>query len=112
MKFVIKMNPDKLRHAEAEGLHNVFKLQTSILCTSMVLFDASGCLRKFNSPEEICREFFEARKNIYIERKRFLEGMLSAESQRLSEQARFIIMKIKGEVRCEHKLLLTQTEVV
>ncbi|VDN45014.1 unnamed protein product [Gongylonema pulchrum] len=51
-----------------------------------VLFDALGCLRKFNTVEEICKEFFETRKKKYIERKAFQEGMLRAQSERLSNQ--------------------------
>lgn len=69
----------------------------------MVLFDAAGCLRRFNSPEEICQEFFDARKKLYIERKRWLEGMLRAQSERLSEQARFILMKIENKIYIENK---------
>ncbi|KAK0396121.1 hypothetical protein QR680_001575 [Steinernema hermaphroditum] len=103
VKFVIKMNPNKLREAEMEGLHKVFKLQNVIHTTSMVLFDASGCLRKFNSPEEICKEFFETRKEVYIKRKAFLEGMLRAQSLRLSNQARFILAKINKEIIMENR---------
>jgi DNA topoisomerase-2 len=69
----------------------------------MVLFDADGCLRKFNTPEEICQEFFTTRKRIYIERKAFLEGMLQAQSDRLSEQARFIMLKINNQIQIENK---------
>lgn len=72
VKFVVKMKPDQLARYEREGLHKIFKLQNSINTTSMVLFDAAGCLRKFNTPEEICKEFFDTRKRIYIERKAYL----------------------------------------
>jgi len=68
-----------------------------------VLFDAAGCLRRFDTPEEICQEFFNTRKQLYIDRKRFLEGMLSAQSDRLSEQARFILMKINNQIDIENK---------
>ena len=51
-----------------------------------VLFDAAGCLKKYNSPEEICVEFFETRKTKYIERKKFLMGMLKAQALRLTNQ--------------------------
>ncbi|KJH51305.1 DNA gyrase/topoisomerase IV, A subunit [Dictyocaulus viviparus] len=84
VRFVIKLAPGKLRELEAEGLHRVFKLQTVLNTTSMVLFDALGCLRKFNTVEEICKEFFETRKQKYIERKAFMEGMLRAQSDRLN----------------------------
>ncbi|KHN73174.1 putative DNA topoisomerase 2, partial [Toxocara canis] len=103
VRFVIKMNAQKLRDAEMEGLHKVFKLQSAINTSSMVLFDAAGCLRKFRNVEEICREFYETRKTKYIERKAFQEGMLRAQSQRLSNQARFILAKIKGEIIIENK---------
>uniref|UniRef100_A0A0N5ASB9 DNA topoisomerase 2 n=1 Tax=Syphacia muris TaxID=451379 RepID=A0A0N5ASB9_9BILA len=103
VKFVVKMAPQKLREAQAEGLHKVFKLQTAINTSSMVLFDPLGCLRKFNTVMEICQEFFETRKRKYIERKAFQEGMLKAQSERLSNQARFILGKIKGEILIENK---------
>ncbi|ETN77909.1 DNA gyrase/topoisomerase IV, A subunit [Necator americanus] len=103
VRFVIKVASGKLRDLEAEGLHKVFKLQTVLNTTSMVLFDAAGCLRKFNTPEEICAEFFETRKQKYIERKAFMEGMLRAQSNRLTNQARFILAKIKGEILMENK---------
>jgi len=36
VRFVVTMNPDKLRTAEAEGLHRFFKLQTTVSLSSMV----------------------------------------------------------------------------
>lgn len=36
VRFVIKMTEEKLREAEAAGLHKVFKLQNSLTCNSMV----------------------------------------------------------------------------
>uniref|UniRef100_A0A0M3IS16 TOP4c domain-containing protein n=1 Tax=Ascaris lumbricoides TaxID=6252 RepID=A0A0M3IS16_ASCLU len=95
VKFLVKMTPEKLRAAQMEGLHKVFKLQTVINTTSMVLFDAMGCLRRFNTVEEICTDFFETRKKKYIERKAFQMGMLRAQSQRLSNQVIFCIQLIE-----------------
>ncbi|KAI1727367.1 DNA gyrase/topoisomerase IV, subunit A domain-containing protein [Ditylenchus destructor] len=103
VKFIIKMTPEKLKEAERQGLHNVFKLQNVINTSNMVLFDSNGVLRRFNSPEEICLEFYETRKKIYIERKRWLVGMMRAESERLSEQARFILLKIGDKIQIENK---------
>jgi DNA topoisomerase II len=68
-----------------------------------VLFDAAGCLRKFDSPEQICQEFFDCRKELYKKRKRYLEGMLQAQSDQLSEKARFILMKIQNQLLIENK---------
>ncbi|CAD5213174.1 unnamed protein product [Bursaphelenchus okinawaensis] len=102
VKFVVKMTPERLAYAERQGLHKVFKLQTVINTTSMVLFDANGCLRKFTTPEEICLEFFDTRRKVYIMRKEFNEGWLEALTSKLSERARFIMMKINGELKIEN----------
>lgn len=55
-----------------------------------------GCLRKFDSPLDILKEFFELRLERYVIRKAWLEGMLAAESEKLNSQARFILEKIEG----------------
>uniref|UniRef100_A0A914GY21 DNA topoisomerase 2 n=1 Tax=Globodera rostochiensis TaxID=31243 RepID=A0A914GY21_GLORO len=101
--FVCKLKPDELVNAERKGIYDVFGLKSSVNTSNMVLFDAAGCLRKFDSPEQICLEFFECRKGMYIKRKRYLEGMLQAQSDQLSEKARFIMMKIRNEIHIENK---------
>ncbi|KAI6238589.1 DNA topoisomerase 2 [Aphelenchoides fujianensis] len=103
VKFVIKMDRQRLRQLEQEDLHTAFKLVAPVHTTSMVLFDAAGCLRRFHTPEDICREFFDVRKQKYIERKAYIEGMLTAQSERLSEQARFILLKIENKIHIENK---------
>lgn len=42
VKFLVKMTPEKLRAAQMEGLHKVFKLQTVINTTSMVSISFSS----------------------------------------------------------------------
>lgn len=37
VRFVVKMSEEKLREAEAAGLHKVFKLQSPLTCNSMVM---------------------------------------------------------------------------
>ncbi|CEF65604.1 DNA topoisomerase 2-beta [Strongyloides ratti] len=103
VKFIVKMTEQNMKKCLSQGVHDILKLQTPINTSSMVLFDAEGCLRKFESPEQICQEFFEVRKKKYIERKEFLVGMLEAQSKRLSNQARFIVCKIKGEIVMENR---------
>ena len=80
-----------------------FKLQTIINTTSMVLFDADKVLRRYNSPEEILRDFVITRRHVYFRRKKFLIGMLDAESRKLTEQARFIREKIAGNIVMENR---------
>ncbi|XP_065765657.1 DNA topoisomerase 2-alpha [Muntiacus reevesi] len=103
VKFVVKMTEEKLAEAERVGLHKVFKLQTSLTCNSMVLFDHVGCLKKYDSVLDILRDFFELRLKYYGLRKEWLLGMLGAESAKLNNQARFILEKIDGKIIIENK---------
>ncbi|XP_009980526.1 PREDICTED: DNA topoisomerase 2-alpha, partial [Tauraco erythrolophus] len=103
VKFIVKMTEEKLAEAKAVGLHKVFKLQTNLTCNSMVLFDHVGFLKKYDSPQDILKEFFELRLRYYNLRKEWLLGMLGAESAKLSNQARFILEKIDGKIVIENK---------
>lgn len=103
VKFVVKMTEEKLAEAERVGLHKVFKLQTSLTCNSMVLFDHVGCLKKYDTALDILRDFFELRLKYYGLRKEWLLGMLGAESAKLNNQARFILEKIDGKIIIENK---------
>ncbi|KAL1264057.1 hypothetical protein QQF64_004412 [Cirrhinus molitorella] len=103
VRFVIKMTEDRLKQAEAAGLHKVFKLQNLLTCHSMVLFDHTGSLMKYESVEDIFKEFYELRMKYYVLRKDWLLGMLGAESSKLSNQARFILEKIQGTLVIENK---------
>ncbi|KAM4524311.1 DNA topoisomerase 2-alpha isoform 2-T2 [Odontesthes bonariensis] len=103
VRFLVKMTPEKLREAEAAGLHKVFKLQSPLTCNSMVLFDHVGSLKKYDSVQDILKDFFELRMKYYVLRKDWLTGMLGAESSKLSNQARFILEKIQGTLVIENK---------
>ena len=104
VKFIVQMAADKLRTAEvSKGLHQFFKVQSTISTSSMVLFDSKGCLRKYESANDILKEFYEVRLDFYKKRKDYLEGMLEAEAQKLSNQARFILEKCDGSLTVENK---------
>ncbi|XP_009992519.1 PREDICTED: DNA topoisomerase 2-alpha [Chaetura pelagica] len=103
VKFVVKMTEQKLAEATEVGLHKVFKLQTNLTCNSMVLFDHVGFLKRYDSPKDILKEFFELRLHYYGLRKEWMIGMLAAECAKLSNQARFILEKIDGKIVIENK---------
>uniref|UniRef100_H2Z115 DNA topoisomerase 2 n=1 Tax=Ciona savignyi TaxID=51511 RepID=H2Z115_CIOSA len=113
VRFIVKMTADKLREVERSGLHKFLSLQSSLSCnntlvsginqTEFVLFDEFGKLRKFNTTTEILKEFFHIRLRLYVERKDFMVGMLSAEAKRLTNQARFIVEKIEGKITIFNK---------
>uniref|UniRef100_A0A3Q1HQJ7 DNA topoisomerase 2 n=1 Tax=Acanthochromis polyacanthus TaxID=80966 RepID=A0A3Q1HQJ7_9TELE len=103
VRFVVKMTAEKLIEAEAAGLHKVFKLQSPLTCNSMVLFDHVGSLKKYESVQDILKDFFQLRMKYYVLRKDWLAGMLGAESAKLTNQARFILEKIQGILVIENK---------
>ncbi|XP_020494298.2 DNA topoisomerase 2-beta [Labrus bergylta] len=103
VKFVVRMSEEKLAQSEAAGLHKVFKLQSSLTCNSMVLFDHMGCLKRYDSVQDILKEFFELRLHYYKLRKDWSLGSLGAEASKLSNQARFVLEKIEGKISIENK---------
>lgn len=105
VRFVCTFSPgefDKL-YAEDGGFHRVFKLTSSISTSQMHCFDHNNCLRRFDNANDILREFFEVRLQNYVKRKEYLEGMLQANSDKLSDQARFIIEKCNKTLVVENK---------
>merc|ERR1712241_568798 len=104
VKFIISMTEEKIRAAERDkGLHSFFKLQTTMSTTSMVLFDHLGCLKKYETVEEILREFYDLRLKMYEKRKAYTVGMMAGEAGKLSNQARFILEKCDGSLKVENK---------
>lgn len=57
-----------------------------------------GCLKRYESVQDILKEFFELRLHYYKLRKDWLVGSLGAEAAKLSNQARFVLEKIEGKV--------------
>lgn len=103
VRFVVSLSPEKFSQARNQGFHKFFKLQSSFALSSMVLFDHLGCIRKYENPEEILKEFFEVRSALYEKRKDYMVGILEAEALKLKNQARFIIEKIENKVVVENK---------
>lgn len=104
IKFIISLQNGQLEIMEKDGgLHKHFKLQTMINTSSMCAFDELNCLRKFESVSEIIEEFYTLRLKMYQKRKDYLEGMLQAECDRLSAQARFIVEKCSRDIVVENK---------
>merc|ERR1711894_270507 len=102
--FEVSMSHEEKRKAELDkGLHNFFKLQTTLTTTSMVLFDRYGCMKKYDDVRYIMQDFYDLRLEFYAKRKKHLEGMLGAEALKLSNQARFIIEKCDGSLVVENK---------
>lgn len=73
---------------------------------SQVLFDHMGCMKRYDSVQDILKEFFELRLHYYKLRKDWLVGSLGAFAAKLSNQARFVLEKIDGKISIGEKRLL------
>lgn len=105
VRFVISFLPGEFQSLsrEAGGFHRVFKLTSSLAITSMHSFDHVNCLRKYDTSMVILKEFFVLRMEYYEKRKVYLEGMMQAEADKLSNQARFIMEKCDRTLVVENK---------
>lgn len=105
VRFVISFLPGEFQRLAHEkgGFHRVFKLTSSIAITSMHSFDHNSCLRKYDNSMVILKEFFALRMEFYEKRKVYMEGMMQAEADKLSNQARFIMEKCDRTLVVENK---------
>ncbi len=103
VRFVVKMSSKQYHTAiEQGGLHKFFKIQKTLSLNNMVLFDSKGVLKRYDSPLEILKEFYQVRYHYYEKRKEYLESMLGSESAKLDNLARFILEKIEGKIKVEN----------
>lgn len=79
----------------------------NLLLDVQVLFDHVGSLKKYETVQDVMKDFFELRLKYYVLRKDWLLGMLGAESAKLSNQARFILEKIEGTLVIGESLKLS-----
>ena len=78
------------------------KLQTTFSTNSMVLFDAAGKIKRYESPEAILKEFYIVRLEYYKKRKEYWAEKMRAEMLKLQNQARFIQEKVDGVLKPEN----------
>lgn len=79
-------------------LEKSFKLRSSLSANNMVLFDAEGKIKKYETALDIIRDFANLRLTMYEKRKAFLLARLTRECEVLDAKARFIKLVINGEL--------------
>ncbi|KXJ75497.1 hypothetical protein RP20_CCG011615 [Aedes albopictus] len=105
VRFVVSFLPgeyDRI-YAEEGGFHRVFKLTSSLSTSTMNAFDDKNYLKRYDHANDIFHEFYKLRLDYYGKRKAYLEGMLQAEADRLTDQARFIVEKCDRTIVVENK---------
>jgi DNA topoisomerase-2 len=103
VKFVVTLTEQKMVEAAETGFHKKFKLEGALSINNMVLFDANGCLKRYGDSTEILKEFYLLRLDRYRQRKTWLEGKLQAESDKITQQARFVLEMYNGSIIFQKK---------
>merc|ERR1719253_855346 len=80
-----------MKALEQEGFEKSLKLKGSLPASNIVLFDAEGKVKKYNSEGEVLLEFAELRLKYYQKRKDFMVDRLSREREWLDSKVRFIL---------------------
>merc|ERR1712100_361241 len=98
--FTLKFEPGALDAImKSNTLEKKLKLVgTKFSTTNMHLFSPDGEIKKYESVEDILKEFFELRLNYYHKRKEWLVKVKKEEVQRISNRVRFILMVINDEL--------------
>ncbi|KAK9322223.1 DNA topoisomerase [Lipomyces orientalis] len=98
IKFVVQLSDEEMRNALSEGLLNRFKLTSTISLNNIVAFDAGGRIRKYESVEEILKDFYYVRLDYYQRRKDHLGSVLTDHLDKLNSQARFVKLIIDKQL--------------
>ena len=85
------------------GIEKKFKLQTSLACSNMVLFDEEGRLQRFEGAKDIMMHFYDLRAVLYEKRKEYMLAKLKKEYEMLRNKSRFIKAIIEEEVIIKRK---------
>uniref|UniRef100_A0A6C0EZ51 DNA topoisomerase (ATP-hydrolyzing) n=1 Tax=viral metagenome TaxID=1070528 RepID=A0A6C0EZ51_9ZZZZ len=107
IKFTIKFDPTILSNLLSEmdkaginELEKLFQLTSSISCANnMNLYDETGKLKNFKSPEEILQHYYDQRIIYYELRRQNLIKILEQDLFLLSTRARFIMDVINDTVK-------------
>ena len=86
---------------------------TKFSTTNMHLFNSKGEIKKYETVEEILREFHDLRISFYHKRKEWLVKVKKEDVQRISNRVRFILMVINDELKVAKKrkdVLLAELE--
>ncbi|KAK6537718.1 DNA topoisomerase 2 [Orbilia ellipsospora] len=102
--FIVELDSKStMENVLKEGLEARFKLTKTAATTNMVAFDSQGRLTRYESPEDILKEFYFVRLKLYQTRKDYALNELNKQLRKLTNQARFVQMIIKKELVVSNK---------
>ncbi|KAK9459889.1 DNA topoisomerase [Lipomyces oligophaga] len=103
IKFVVTLSDEEMQKSLDEGLLNRFRLTSTINLGNMVAFDGAGRIKKYDSAEDILKDFYFLRLDYYQRRKLNLTETLTQKMEKLNSQARFVKMIIDKELTVSNR---------
>lgn len=103
IRFVVRLLKEEMDKSLRMGLLERFKLVSSLSLANMVAFDPQGRIKKYSSANEILKEYYWTRLELYQRRKDMMADNLQNQLTKLSEQARFIKMVIEKKLSVANK---------
>jgi len=93
VRFVIKYFPERIK-----DIWKDFKLTKNMKTTNMHLFDENGNMKKYNTPQEIIRDFVGIRLKYYTMRKENMLKNMNRDLNILQNKIKFIDMIVNEEL--------------
>ncbi|KAL7998934.1 putative ribosomal protein S5 domain 2-type [Plasmopara halstedii] len=97
---------------KGEALVKLLRLEASLNTTNMHAFNANGHLVKYETSEDILRDFYHVRRELYSKRKQHLVQCQTKEVLRLSNRIRFIQEVAFGDLSKVLKERIPKAELV
>ncbi|KAL6911837.1 hypothetical protein ACP4OV_000642 [Aristida adscensionis] len=95
--YDLTLSEANMNIAIEEGLTKKFKLTTTMGTTNMHLFNSDGKIQKYDTPEQILKEFYELRLAFYEKRKKILLENIRLDLK-LENKVRFIKAVVAEEI--------------
>ncbi|XBH89582.1 hypothetical protein VPH35_081446 [Triticum aestivum] len=98
VEFDVILSQQNMNIAKQEGLEKKFKLTSRVETTNMQLLDSDGKIRKYDTPEDILKDFFKLRLKFYGRRKEVMLDNIRKELLMPKNKVRFILAVISGDI--------------
>ncbi|CAJ0747567.1 10101_t:CDS:2 [Entrophospora sp. SA101] len=97
----IELTIEQMEKAEKKGLEKTFQLTTALATSNMMCFDPNNKLAKYETAEDIIKEFYHERSELYVKRKNQLIKNLQKQVNIIDNKIRFLHMKLDTTLKFE-----------
>lgn len=103
INFTLEFMPDVVESMNDVELTKLLKLQKTIGCTNMHLYNSKLIITKYESPNDILREFFDVRMDYYQRRYDYLLKSYEDKHFKLNARATFILAFVEKRIELRNK---------